>query len=182
MITLTINRYNFNELSPDAQKRAIEDIRKVENNNFPDFLLEEAMEEKASELLYGNYEISNKDLKVYYSLSYSQGDGVAFAGEIFASDKPNLTLPVNCHRVQITHSGHYYHEYSFNVELFDAEYEEIDGGEIVLEELRDICRQLARYGYKWIEDYLSDDSLKERLIDAGEVFTESGKWDDQEGN
>lgn len=182
METITINRYGFNELSPEAQAKALDKIRANEYENYPQDLLSEAMDQEASNLLFSNYDGLDKSLKLCYDLSYSQGSGVSFAGEIFTSDKPNLTLPENCYRVEITHSGHYYHEFSFNVELFNEDYDEIDGAESVTEELRAICRKLAKFGYKWQEDYFSDESLKEYAIDAGEVFTSSGNWSDPERN
>lgn len=180
MQTITINRYNFNELAPEAQAKALDKIRASEYQNFPQDLLSEAINQEASNLLFNNYDGLDDNLRVYYDLSHSQGSGVSFAGEIFASDKPNLTLPENCYRVEITHSGRYYHEFSFDVELYDIDGEEIDGAESVKDQLREICRQLARYGYKWERGYFSDESLKELAIDAGEVFTSSGNWSDPE--
>ena len=182
MQTITINRYGFNELSPDAQAKAIEKIRASEYENYPQDLLSEAMDQEASNLLFGNYDGLDKNLKLYYDLSHSQGSGVSFHGEIYASDKPNLNLPENCHRVGITHSSRYYHEHSFDVELYDIDGEEIDGAESVTQELRDICRQLARFGYKWENNHFSDESLKEYAIDAGEVFTSAGNWSNPERN
>jgi len=178
MITIKINRYAYEELAPEAQNKALDKIRASEYENYPQYLLSEAMDQEASNLLFGNYDGLDTNLKVYYDLSYSQGSGVSFAGEIFASDKPNLTLPESCYRVEITHSGRYYHEHSFNVELFNEDYEEIDGADIVKEELRDICRLLQRSGYKWESDYFADDNLKEIAINAGEVFTSAGIWSD----
>ena len=182
MQTITINRYGFNELSPEAQAKALDKIRANEYENYPQDLLSEAMDQEASNLLFGNYDGLHKSLKLYYDLSHSQGSGVSFAGEIFASDKPNLTLPENCYRVEITHSGRYYHEYSFDVELFNENYDEIDGAESVTEELRTICQQLKRYGYKWESNHFSDESLKELAIDAGDVFTSAGNWSNPERN
>lgn len=182
MITLTINRYGFNELDKAAQDRAIEDIRKTEYQNFPDFLMIQDMNTKASELLFNHFDGLESHLKIYYSLSYSQGDGVAFHGEIFASENPLIVLPMNCHRVLISHSGRYYHEYSFAVDLYDIDGEDIDGGEGVKTQIQDISRALAKYGYKWQENYLSDENLKEIAINAGEVFTSAGKWSDSELN
>ena len=182
MKTISINRYAFSELSPEAQAKAIEKIRESEYENFPQYLLSEIMDQEASNLLFDHFNGLDSNLKLYYDLSHSQGSGVALAGEIFAKDKPNLTLPEACYRIVITHSGRYYHEYSFSVELFDENYEEIEGAERVLEELRDTCKRLEKIGYKWERDYFSDDNLKEIAINAGEVFTSSGNWSEPEAN
>ena len=182
MLTITINRYGYEELAPEAQAKALEKIRAIEYENFPQDLLSETMDQEASNLLFGSYDGLDKNLKLFYDLSYSQGSGVSFHGEIFASDKPALNLPENCYRVEITHSGRYYHEHSFNVELYDVDGEEIDGAKGVTEELRDICRKLERYGYEWDRNYFADENLKEIAINAGEVFTSSGNWSDPERN
>lgn len=174
MKTYEITRYAFNELSSQAQERAIEKIRESESENYPQELLSEIMNQQASYLLAGHYDGLAKDLNLYYDLSHSQGSGVAFSGEIFKEQAPNLTLPENCYRVVIKHSGRYYHEYSFDIELYDIDYEEIEESESVLEQLRDICRQLERYGYKWEENYFSDTNMKELAENMGEVFTEAG--------
>ena len=170
-----ITRYAISELSPDAQAKALDKVREGEQENFPQDLLSEAMDEQASYLLAGNYEAKQSELKLYYSLSYSQGDGVAMHGTIYPADAPNLTLPANTYRVNIKHEGRYYHEYSFSVELLDEDYEEIeDEDDKVLKQLRDICKQLERFGYKWDKDYFSDKNMQELAENMGEVFTSSG--------
>lgn len=175
MKTYEVTRYGFNELSPEAQAKAIEQVRAGEQESFPQELLSEAMDEQASYLLAGNYEAKQSELKLYYSLSYSQGDGVAMHGTIYPADAPNLTLPANTYRVNIKHEGRYYHEYSFNVELLDENYDEIDDTDgKVLEQLRNICKQLARFGYKWDENYFSDKNMQELAENMGEVFTSTG--------
>lgn len=178
MQTITINRYAFSELSKEAQEAAIEAHRKAEYEIYPQDLLAEYMDQEASYLLYGSYDGLDQGLKVYYDLSHSQGSGVAFNGEIIKCDNLTLNLPESCYRVSISHSGHYTHEYSFSVELYDIDGEEIEGSESVLEQLRDICRKLARSGYKWEENYFSDTSMREQLENMGEVFTSAGVFSD----
>lgn len=74
MKKIEIVLYNFNELSEDVQKKLIEEeIGEIINNNF--------------EYLHNDFEIMMEedgidDLKISYSLSYSQGDGVSFEGVI----------------------------------------------------------------------------------------------------
>ena len=175
MKTYEVTRYAFEELSPDAQAKAIEKIREGEQENFPQDLLSEAMDEQANFLLTGDYLKHQRDLKLYYSLSYSQGDGVAMHGTIYPADAPNLTLPANTYRVNIKHEGRYSHEYSFSVEILDENYNEIeDENDSVLEQLRDICVQLKRFGYKWDENYFSDKNMQDIAENMGEVFTSTG--------
>lgn len=175
MKTYEVTRYAISELSPDAQARAIEQVRAGEQESFPQDLLSEAMDEQVNFLLAGDYLKQQRDLKLYYSLSYSQGDGVAMHGTIYLADVTNLILPANTYRINIKHEGRYSHEYSFNIELLDEDYEEIeDTGDSVLEQLRDICRQLKRFGYKWDENYFSDKNMRELAENMGEVFTSTG--------
>lgn len=173
MQTITIKRYAFNELSPEAQDSAMEAARLSEYWNYPQDLLSEDMNLQAARLITGE-DTMPQGLNLYYDLSHSQGSGVALSGIIYANEAVNLTLPENTYRVNITHSGRYYHEYSFSVEVLDENYEELES-ESVLNQLQDICRQLEKFGYKWEENYFSDTNVREMLENMGEVFTSSGK-------
>jgi len=99
MITKTINLYTIDELKKDAQRKAIDNW----NANDDLFFMRSDMQLKLKELL-ADYKIEG-DGKVWYSLSYSQGDGAMFDG-LFVWKGYN---------VKITHVGRYYHFNSKNI-------------------------------------------------------------------
>lgn len=76
--------YRFNELTAEAQAKAIVKLR--QSREWQEIIIEQAMEdfrEHAVEQLMG-YGLPTDEL--YYSFSYSQGEGVAFYGDVSYSD------------------------------------------------------------------------------------------------
>lgn len=179
MQVIEIKRYAFSELSKEAQDNAIEKARLSEYKDYPQGLLSDYMDQEASYLLSGSYDGLDKDIKIYYDLSHSQGSGVCFQGVLTPESAPKLNWPANSYRLNIAHSGRYYHEHSFSVELLDENYDELESDDL-LEQLRDICRKLEKAGYKWEENYFSDESMRSQLEEAGEVFTLAGRFSDPE--
>lgn len=178
MQTITIKRYSFDELSPEAKENAIERFRERENSYYPDDLLLDYMEAKAAQLLGVDY--FPEDLDLHYSLSYRQGDGVSLSGILYPGHAPALKWPANSYRLNLRRNdNHYTHEYTFNIELLDENFDEIDSGDL-LEQLRDICRKLEKYGYKWDEEYFSDENMAEGARELGDVWTSAGKISDPE--
>ena len=53
----------------------------------------------------------------------------------------------------------------------------IEDSKILETQLRDLCRELERDGYKYIEGCTSEEVALEQLQDAGDVFTIEGRWD-----
>lgn len=178
MQTITIKRYSFDELSPEAKENAIERYRERENSDYPQDLLLDYMEAKAAQLLGVDY--FPKDLDLHYSLSYRQGDGVSLSGILYPGHAPALKWPANSYRLNLRRNdNHYTHEYTFNIELLDENFDEIDSGDL-LEQLRDVCRKLEKYGYKWDEEYFSDENMAEGARELGDVWTSAGKISDPE--
>ena len=178
MKTYTVKRYSFNELNAEAQAAAIENERKCSWESFPDFLMEEDMNFKAASLLSDDIDVSlSSDTKVFYSLSYCQGDGARLDGRIFKTDAPNLPWPENAAYLDIDGDSRYYHHRSFSVEIYDEEGEYLDDlNSSMLEALRDICVKLERYGYKWIEDWNSEERIREELQERDPFYTLEGDW------
>ena len=83
MKTYQIITHSLNELSKDAQQNAIENIKnskKLESEiEFQYEIFSEDTKEYLKELNFNNIEL-------YYSLSYCQGDGLCFIGDIYLSD------------------------------------------------------------------------------------------------
>lgn len=158
--------YTFDELSTEAQARAIEDHRNGMDYPF----LTDDMSYRLEELLAENkikYEFTPN---VYYRLAYSQGDGAMFEG----------TVNWKQYTVTIKQSGHYYHENSKNLDIdltngnniSMAVYERVESefNEIYVA----ICKELARYGYSIIEDATSDESISTYLTEMEYEFYEDG--------
>ena len=174
----TVKRYSFAELSPEAQAAAIETAVKEAWENVPDFLLEEDMNFKAAQLLSGELDMSlPNNTKLYYSLSYCQGDGARLDGRIYKQDSPTLPWPENAIYLDVDGDNRYYHNRSFSIDLYDEEGEYVDDqNNSMLEALRDICVQLERYGYKWLENWSSEETVKEELAEREPYFTLEGGY------
>lgn len=161
-----VQRYAFSELNEGARERA---IAKAQQS-----LLEYLDEREISDYLRGQIEAAlggypDDDIEIAYSLSYCQGDGVAIYGMIRRSDAPDLTWPEGADHVTMTRNsyGHHYSHYnSFSVDICDEEGEivdDFDGTGILETQLRDLCRELERAGYKYIEGMSSREAAIEYL-------------------
>ena len=171
----TITRYSFDELSDDAKETAIAERRDRASNEDISWLLEMCLNDELAELL-GTNSPSKPDLALYFSLSYSQGDGVALDGQITPATAPSLSWPKGAVYGYTKHRGHYYHEHSFTLSLCDEEGEEMESA-LMLEELRDICRKLAREGYSIIEhDQSHENALEWIENNTADDYTAEGKF------
>jgi len=162
METRTFNVYSFDELSKFAQDKAI--TRYIEGNEM-EFLsddmgywLDDRLEKE------GIKEIGK--LKIYYSLSCSQGDGAMFEGEF--EWKGNL--------VSISQDGRYYH---FNSKKFDiTDICDEKASDETYKEFNslytEICKDMEKYGYAYIDNENDHDNVAENLRINGYMFTEDG--------
>ena len=160
MRTTTINLYSINELSPEAQEKAIKEWR--ENDDLP--LLEEYMNDRLQAKLE-QHKIEG-DAQIRYSLSHCQGDGVSFTG--------TFEYKGQTYEVKVT-DHHYQHAYTCSITDFsetESEALEADFKEVYLE----ICRQLEKEGYNYIEDMQSDETIKETLLINEYEYTENGDF------
>ena len=131
--------YKFKELSKEAKQKAIDDY--YEDSDYP-FLYEE-LYSWLEELLEKNKITITGETKLYYSLSYSQGDGLCFIGN-FKWRK---------YYVKITHSGHYYYSNSttIDIENEEAEYASEKTIERFKKIYTKICDKLEKIGYEELE-------------------------------
>lgn len=175
-ITHTYNVYTLDELSKEAQEKAHQ--KWIENNQYyflSDYLnerLHELLEENKIKDLNDTSKPGTKPTEVMYSLGYCQGDGCMFEGMFQWKE----------YTVHVKHSGHYYHYNSktFSIMLTDTE-EEPESYIEVEKEFNalyvDICKQLERYGYNFIEYEDSMEAFQE-ACDANEyTFTIDGIMD-----
>lgn len=176
MKTKTIELYSLDELSEEAKEVAFRNF--IETNDH--YFLSDVLNEKLHELLeendiidiYGKYPSNPKHkAKVYYSLSYCQGDGAMFEGD-FNWKK---------YQVIVKHSGHYYHSNSKIIEITygdDIANEATEKVYAEFEEIyQEICNELKRAGYDFIE---YEDSMEnfEQACEANEwTFLSSGKME-----
>ena len=157
----TIDIYEYSELSPEAKEKALQHFRE---NNFDTYGLQVHLDNEIEALLE-KYAIEpiedvkgypSKYAKIYFSLAHCQGDGVMFEG-VFAWKK---------YRVNIKHSGHYYHSYSKHIEIQERKrpWFDIDNDEVYVEFekiYQIICSELVEEGYRHIDDMESEECFIE---------------------
>lgn len=177
----TVRRYLFEELGEEAKERA---ITRMQNR-----LHEWIDEREITDYLTGKLEEAiggESELEIMYSLSYSQGDGVALYGRLYAKQCPNLTLPEGTHHIELVKNSwanHYSHYNTFNIEAYDVDYEPIDlTGSVIETQLRDLCKELERVGYKYIELATNRESAISYLEENyGDEFSLDGYYDMPKG-
>jgi hypothetical protein len=172
----TITGYHYDELSDEAKKRAVLDTRDALAEMFDADSLNVWIEEEARTLLGMPIEVSTPfpfDLR--WRLDYSQGDGVALYGVALREQVPNIPMPPNAMRVDLTQRslGDYHHHNSFDVEVMDEHYEVIDAPETEAA-FREVCEALARFGYERIDYETSEEAALDWLGEAGDVFHADG--------
>lgn len=161
MQKITYTLYEFNDLRPKIQEKLIGQKR-IDADY--DWMLFDIMQEDTNELLEEKgWKNINSDLKIYYSLSYCQGDGFQFNGT-FEKDDALIT---------IKQSGHYYHSYCTDINITDADGEEVEREDLI-QEYHEICKKLEDMGYTTIEDLTSDEYLRESLESEGNLYFEDG--------
>lgn len=164
MKEIKIQVYEFDELSEAAKEKARDWWK--ERDDMP--MLADYMSEELVQLLK-KYRIKYDELpRVFYSLSYSQGDGAMFEGRVQWKK----------YTAKIKHSGNYYHYNSKNIDLFraDGEYaNNTDDYDAFNELYVKICRELERAGYAYIEGERENDTVDENIRANEYTFTKDGK-------
>lgn len=167
MKTISIDLYTYDELTPEAKECALNDWNKNGNSEDPFMeshmitLLKEKLDERKI-----SYDADSID--IYYSLSYSQGDGFMFEG----------TLEFEGSSVTIKHSGHYYNSYNKHVTWndFSGEENESKEEEKIAEKFetiyQDICKEMETIGYQEIEFARSEEAFQQ-TCDANEYTFEA---------
>jgi len=176
MKTKTINLYNFEELKPEIQEKVISEFRA--NNDYT--FLEEDLKEYLMELLEENKISFDDSLKLYYSLSNCQGDGVCFIGN----------LETQKARFKIIHQSRYYHERSTIIDLTELKVKgvfrdlldlngskdkEIDKELLSFKKLYiNICHLVENKGYSHINYLDSKECIIENINANQYTFRENG--------
>lgn len=181
----TVTVYSFSELSTAAQEKVISDY--YENEDYP--FLSDDLKEELNQIDYFFY-----DTKIYYSLSYSQGDGLQILGKFdfdkWIKDKYNFKQSVNDTVYNLVYSveSKSNRRYSFASKsdiLTELDYnlykypnlEELINSIIddIKEYYIDLCKKLELYGYSIIE-YRMDSTEFSDYADANNIlYLPSGK-------
>ena len=174
-ITVIRQVFALDELDPAARSVAIEKLRNENYENLPCEAISESLYGQLAFLLGDNdingistQHLENEaGLTLEWSLGDVQGDGVAIYGEIYNDYATQLTWgnAVYAKLIRNSHGHHYSHYNCFDVELFDGEGDAIDDNGVIANELRTICKKLARYGYAEIENFTSEANVIELLND-----------------
>lgn len=172
----TITRYSFDELGETAREKAITQTQEslwewLDSDLVKEFLTDYYLQE------LGN---SAKELEVEFSLSHCQGDGVALYGRLHKSEA--LAWPEGVAYLELTKNSwgaHYSHYNSFYVTAYDEEGYELGLDISVVEkQLRDLCRELERMGYQYIQNETGRESAIHYLeSETGNDFTIDGDCD-----
>lgn len=137
--TKTIKIYNFDELSKETQEKLIE--KGIENlyNDYLEWYLYDDMYEKANELLEKYFKNNKPELKnIYYSLSFSQGDGAMFEFNLYYYNK----------YIRIKQHGHYCHSRSFIIDTYElTEKQE----QQLYNKILSMFKELEDYGWNLVE-------------------------------
>jgi hypothetical protein len=186
----TIQIYNFNELSQCGKETAINNFKDRHEIDL-DFFNDEAKEIISQRGFKGN-------IKLQYSLSNCQGDGLSFGCDYFDSeklheifvevlgmgkDKTIETILNNSYFKLNGNSGRYCYanigdlEYIFDDNINAPNIEEVVGKveKKLVEIYLDLCKELENIGYNEIEYQYSDEYIANELIELEFEFTEYGK-------
>jgi len=187
MKTIETIVYDFSELSEKAKENAIKDWYESENYDFlEDDILNSSILEN---------DIYFSDIKLRYSLGYSQGDGLSFSAcfdiekwlnnqNYSMKDSVKNAILQYIDKVTVkSNSGHYPYAYkncvSIEYQYTNKEYSNI---QLLCEKLEkhiqdyylDICSQLEKYGYS-ITDYRMNNEEFSELCDINNyTFLEDG--------
>ena len=190
-VTVTKTVFTLDELSGTARQNALEKMNAwmydyIESDEITEYLNGELVTELTGEFIgqISTNELQKRTgLKLNWSLSHSQGDGVAIYGTVYAADAPKLEWH-NADNARLTRNeyGTYYSHYNtFDVvvcgEDENGNYTTLDGdaGEAIAEQFRDICRKLERLGYEQIEALTNEEAIH-GYLDGGDArrFTQDG--------
>ena len=179
--------YKFDKLSKASQDKAIENYKRdfsgEDANRQADDFERNANEELKSEG-YGN-------LEVLYSLSHSQGDGVAFEGKVSADEVMDKNPEMKKKYgdlygkdiiLDVKNEGHYTHWNSFTVEVhnyYDMNDKELRKSDELADDIRkdlqEKSKELEKKGYQYVDSAYDDDVIKENIKANEYTYDENGK-------
>jgi len=195
MKTIEIQIYTFEELSKEAQERA---VKKEQDYRYQDpdllFMFNEDIKYQAEEKGFITPEFQ-------YSLSYCPGDGLSFSFDGYkhlkdlflkhlgkGKQKTASLLADNCTLIAKGNTGRYCFASSSDIDLYLENYTSAANTDCkninnivnkVLNDLEnlyiDFCKELEKQGYSEIEYLTSEEACEENLIINEYDFTEDGE-------
>ena len=159
-----INSYSFNELSEAAKNKAIQ--QHYENEDY--YFLSEDLNEYLIELL-NEYGYQYLNIKLEYSLSNSQGDGVNFTGELKINCNNEITIKIEKLNFR------YCHELTTALFFYDENNEQINEIDEIKKDYIQICKKVEKYGYSILEYRMSFDEFNEYSEENNIEYFISGK-------
>lgn len=170
MKTKIIKLYEYSELKPKAQKKALNDWNE---NSIEEYVLQVDLDNYLSDLMEDNkIKRAGSDYpKIWYSLGYSQGDGAMFEG----------TFQWKGYTINVKQSGHYYHAYSKDIEMTTDKKAgvSIQTSKKFEDVYIKICKALERRGYEIIEDMQSEAYFIEQCNANEYTFREDGTMENE---
>lgn len=172
MRTVENTVYSYDELSSEAKHKVREYFRDMLINDAYTWM-SESLEDYLAELLAKNKIKTVEFVGLYYSLSYSQGDGVMFVG----------TFQKGAWEYEVKHYGSYYHENSKTIDSITSiktgeEPRTSEAWRKAFEQFEPvytkICVELKRYGYEMIEAAGSDEAVDEYIGDNSADYEFNG--------
>jgi hypothetical protein len=164
MKTKTINLYEFKELTKQAKEKAIKNYYEAEQYE----LLEDDLKESI-ELRLKDAHIDFDDLKVYFSLSHSQGDGLCFEGRFYFKKYTFI----------LHHSGRYYYSTSVNMIGENSNGNSLSEDSKIFKEFKkhylNICAKAEKQGYAIIEYRMSEKEFNDFSESNDYYYTIDGK-------
>jgi hypothetical protein len=193
--------YKFDELDARGRREALETVAKWLADTLDPDTIGMAVESLAADKLSPGYDderhvamMSNLDVR--WSLSYCQGDGVAFHGTLNREDAEALTWPDYVTAVRFDHVGRYTHEQSFTITYVatDQDGDEWDVAEstgysvrVLLDnvldrgllfrqcevfdtEVRHLCRAVADGAYAWMDSQSDESAAVAYLRECAEPY------------
>jgi hypothetical protein len=159
MKIINLPLYTYQELSPEAKKRA---HKKWQEGNDDPLMQSHMVNLLKEELDARGIKYDTDSINIYYSLSYSQGDGFMFEGKLVGDRGIDIT---------IKHDGnpYYYHSRTANIDIPEASEREYADFDVVYQS---ICEKLERAGYNEIEYQNSEEAFIE-ACEANEYTFES---------
>ena len=187
----TINTYSFEELSDEAKQNAIETQRNNEYNFDLDFFNEDTAEQINEAGFKGN-------VSLQYSLSHSQGDGLSFSSDYYdklnelfteflgsGKQKTIDCLINNCSFELKGNKGRYCYASKSDLDFYLDNYyvKSQTNIDLVIDKVREkledlymnLCNELEKNGYKYIEYENSDECIMENIISNDYYYTINGK-------
>ena len=187
-VTATRDVYTYDELTPDAQQRALEKLRADAWECLDSDMVTEDLNAYLVELGTGKghgvltrKELFDKyDVRIYWQVAYTQGDFAAIEGYLRRSDLPKLAWPNNVEAIRVVTTGRGNHSYPSHVIVGDDE-ETYEGAtfEAAANMIQGLNRKLYRFAVQQCDAYTSASYVLDAYRDHYELarrFTEHGDY------